>query len=133
MAYTEIRGIDLVISYGGVAVLGRRNASINIQAETIDAGHAGSFPAPRKLPSEYSWGAELSGVNKMDGAIDDGAFDDFETAMTTGNAIATVQFAKNGKLYSGEVLVTRLSYSGEYKGVMQYNVTFEGSGALTIA
>ncbi|MHB0934902.1 MAG: phage tail tube protein [Armatimonadota bacterium] len=127
---TEVPGKDLVLSYGGVAILGCRNFALRRSAQSIDAGHAGSFPAPRKLPGEYAWSIEQSGVLMMNGANSDAAIDALEAAMLAGTAVATITCSIRGKARSGDVIVTRLDEDGEYKGVATYAITLEGAEAL---
>jgi predicted secreted protein len=133
MAETEITGLNMICYHDGVAILGKRNVSLKITADTIDARHAGTFPHPNLLPGEYSWAIDVDGVNKMDGANDDTALDTLEVGMTTAALITDITFAKNGKVYSGNLAATSLTYQGEYKGVGQYSVSAQGAGQLSIA
>jgi len=107
-----------------------RSSSITINSETIDITNKDSSRARTLLADGGIKSFSITGS----GIFDDGAT--HQTVLTNFQAstFKNYQFlVPDYNTFTGAFQVTSMEYSGEYNDSAQYSLTFESSGAITIA
>ena len=120
-------GKEGIIKVGNETVAEVRSWSLAVAADTVDASHLGDDWKVHK-PTQKSWHGSLAcfwdaGDTKGQGSLGVG-----ETV--------TLQLYLEGDTpppFSGTVLVTGIDYAGAHSGLVEANITFQGTGALTQA
>ena len=111
----------------GVAVAGQKTGTISLSGDTVETTVKGTGAAKTYLGNFYSWTVTLSGVYDL---TDGGTLAGYLTAGTEVNISC---FVGETAEYTGTGIVTSISAAGDQSDVMTYDITIQGSGALTIA
>lgn len=136
MAMKTGRNVRFKVNTGTIGVPaftvmnGETNLSISCGAETIDVTHKGSAEIAAFLKSKMSWTVTASGrYDEGDSAIDR-LFDDWGTADYIGLFQAATW---NSKTYSGSIIYTAFNPDFNQGDACNFNLTGQGTGALTWA
>lgn len=111
----------------GVAVAGQKTGSISMSGDTVETTVKGDGAAKTYLGNQYSWTVTLSGVYDL---TDGGTLAGY---LTVGTLVNVSCFVGETEEYKGTGIVTSISAAGDQADVMTYDMTIQGTGALTIA
>ena len=122
------KGSEGTVHVGTDAVAEIRSYSIEESADTLETTSMGD-----------SARTHLASLTSFSGSIDvywDEA-DTAQTALTVGTSV-TIKFypegtASSSKYYSGEAIVTGVSRSASFDGLVESSISIQGSGVLTLA
>ena len=122
------KGSEGTVHVGTDAVAEIRSYSIEESADTLETTSMGD-----------SARTHLASLTSFSGSIDvywDEA-DTAQTALTVGTSV-TIKFypegtASSAKYYSGEAIVTGVSRSASFDGLVEASISVQGSGVLTLA
>ena len=124
-----IKGLDVLIKVGSQVVGGQRNASLEMSAETIDTTVKTTGGWASKIPGIKSWTSSCDGVY----FVDDAGLEAAQTAFMNGTPVQ-LEFSKGVEVvYSGQAVITSMSVEAGQEDVVSYTISFEGTGALTVA
>ena len=124
-----IKGLDVLIKVGSTVVGGQRNASLEMSAETIDTTVKSTGGWASKITGIKSWTSSCDGVY----FVDDAGLEAAQTAFMNGTSVQ-LDFSKGEDLvYSGQAVITSMSVEAGQEDVVSYTISFEGTGALTVA
>lgn len=131
------KGASLLIKVGNGAspevfttIAGLRDSSISINSETIDVTNKDSSRNRTLLADAGTKSFSISGS----GVFTDSASE--QTILTNFSASAFVNYqflVPDFNTFTGAFQVTAVEYSGTYNDSVQYTMSFESSGAITIA
>ena len=124
-----IKGLDVLIKVGSQVVGGQRNASLEMSAETIDTTVKTTGGWAAKIPGIKSWTSSCDGVY----FVDDAGLEAAQTAFMNGTAVSLEFSNSNGLSYSGQAVITSMSVEAGQEDIVSYTISFEGTGALTVA
>ena len=124
-----IKGLDVLIKVGSTVVGGQRNASLEMSAETIDTTVKSTGGWASKIPGIKSWTSSCDGVY----FVDDAGLEAAQTAFMNGTAVSLEFSNSNGLSYSGQAVITSMSVEAGQEDIVSYTISFEGTGALTVA
>ena len=121
------KGSEGTVHVGTDAVAEIRSYSIEESADTLETTSMGD-----------SARTHLASLTSFSGSIDvywDEA-DTAQTALTVGTSV-TIKFypegtASSAKYYSGEAIVTGVSRSASFDGLVEASISVQGTGALTL-
>jgi len=122
------KGSEGTVHVGTDAVAEIRSYSIEESADTLETTSMGD-----------SARTHLASLTSFSGSIDvywDEA-DTAQTALTVGTSV-TIKFypegtASSSKYYSGEAIVTGVSRSASFDGLVESSISIQGTGVLTLA
>ena len=124
-----IKGLDVLVKVGSQVVGGQRNASLEMSAETIDTTVKTTGGWASKIPGMKSWTSSCDGIY----FLDDVGLAAAQTAFMNGTEVK-LEFSKGEDLvYSGQAVITSMSVEAGQEDVVAYTISFEGTGALTVA
>ena len=126
---SAIKGLDVLIKVGSQVVGGQRNASLEMSAETIDTTVKTTGGWAAKIPGIKSWTSSCDGVY----FVDDAGLEAAQTAFMNGTAVSLEFSNSNGLSYSGQAVITSMSVEAGQEDIVSYTISFEGTGALTVA
>ena len=126
---SAIKGLDVLIKVGSQVVGGQRNASVEMSAETIDTTVKTTGGWASKIPGIKSWTSSCDGVY----FVDDAGLEAAQTAFMNGTAVSLEFSNSNGLSYSGQAVITSMSVEAGQEDIVSYTISFEGTGALTVA
>ena len=126
---SAIKGLDVLIKVGSQVVGGQRNASLEMSAETIDTTVKTTGGWASKIPGIKSWTSSCDGVY----FVDDAGLEAAQTAFMNGTAVSLEFSNSNGLSYSGQAVITSMSVEAGQEDIVSYTISFEGTGALTVA
>jgi TP901-1 family phage major tail protein len=111
-------------------VAGLRDTSISINSETIDVTNKDSARVRTLLADAGIKSFSISGSGVFtDGASEQSVLTAFSSATFSNFEFTIPSFNK----FTGSFQVTALEYSGTYNDAVQYSMSFESAGAVTIA
>ena len=126
---SAIKGLDVLIKVGTQVVGGQRNASLEMSAETIDTTVKTTGGWASKITGIKSWTSSCDGVY----FLDDAGLEAAQTAFMNGAAVQ-LEFSKGVELvYSGQAVITSMAVEAGQEDIVSYTISFEGTGALTVA
>jgi predicted secreted protein len=122
------KGSEGTVHVGTDAVAEIRSYSIEESADTLETTSMGD-----------SARTHLASLTSFSGSVDvywDEA-DTAQTALTVGTSV-TIKFypegtASSAKYYSGEAIVTGVSRSASFDGLVESSISIQGTGVLTLA
>ena len=124
-----IKGLDVLVKVGSQVVGGQRNASLEMSAETIDTTVKTTGGWASKIPGIKSWTSSCDGIY----FLDDAGLEAAQTAFMNGTSVQ-LDFSKGEDLvYSGQAVITSMSVEAGQEDIVSYTISFEGTGALTVA
>lgn len=128
---SAILGRNFIISLKSgndyVPIAGQKTGTISLSGDTVETTVKGTGAAKTYLGNLYSWTVTLSGVYDL---TDGGTLAQDLIAGTVVNFKCMVgETAK----YTGDGIITSVSAAGDQSDVMTYDMTIQGTGALTIA
>ena len=126
---SAIKGLDVLIKVGSQVVGGQRNASLEMSAETIDTTVKTTGGWAAKIPGIKSWTSSCDGVY----FVDDAGLEAAQTAFMNGTAVSLEFSNSNGLSYSGQAVITSMAVEAGQEDIVSYTISFEGTGALTVA
>ena len=126
---SAIKGLDVLIKVGSQVVGGQRNASVEMSAETIDTTVKTTGGWASKIPGIKSWTSSCDGVY----FVDDAGLEAAQTAFMNGTAVSLEFSNSNGLSYSGQAVITSMAVEAGQEDIVSYTISFEGTGALTVA
>lgn len=126
---SAIKGLDVLIKVGSQVVGGQRNASLEMSAETIDTTVKSTGGWAAKIPGLKSWTSSCDGIY----FLDDEGLAAAQTAFMNGTAVQLEFSNTDGLAYSGQAVITSMSVEAGQEDVVSYTISFEGTGALTVA
>ena len=122
------KGSEGTVHVGTDAVAEIRSYSIEETADTLETTSMGD--AAR---------THLASLTSFSGSLDVywDESDTAQTALTVGTSV-TIKFypegtASSAKYYSGEAIVTGVSRSAAFDGLVESSISIQGSGVLTLA
>lgn len=121
------KGVDLLVKIGTDAIAGQRNATLNMNGDTIDKTSKDSEGWKEFDPSYKSWTIDADGLL----VENDAAYDALITAFMAGNTISAEVLMPSGDKYSGTAIITSFPISGPYQDDVTYSLSLQGTGALT--
>lgn len=122
-----MKGVDVVVKIGTAILAAQRNATLNRSAETLDSTTKDSNGWKENEAGYREWSISTDGLL----VESDAAYTSLEDAYMAGEKV-TVEFTTgSGNRYHGEALITDFPIQAPYTDNVTYNVTFQGSGALT--
>jgi len=124
-------GKDGVVKFGGTAIGEVTSWSLDSTIETLESTAMGS-DYREKSPSYISW----SGSCEVFYDDADTAQDAIWTSVTSGAELALLLYprgASAGESMGGQVIVTGMSQTASFDGMITRSISFEGSGSLTFA
>ena len=124
-----IKGLDVLIKVGSQVVGGQRNASLEMSAETIDTTVKTTGGWAAKIPGIKSWTSSCDGIY----FLDDAGLEAAQTAFMNGTEVSLEFSNSSGLAYSGQAVITSMSVEAGQEDVVSYTISFEGTGALTVA
>ena len=124
-----IKGLDVLIKVGSTVVGGQRNASLEMSAETIDTTVKTTGGWASKITGIKSWTSSCDGVY----FVDDAGLEAAQTAFMNGTAVSLEFSNSNGLSYSGQAVITSMAVEAGQEDIVSYTISFEGTGALTVA
>ena len=126
---SAIKGLDVLIKVGSQVVGGQRNASVEMSAETIDTTVKTTGGWAAKIPGIKSWTSSCDGVY----FLDDAGLEAAQTAFMNGTAVSLEFSNSDGLSYSGQAVITSMAVEAGQEDIVSYTISFEGTGALTVA
>ena len=126
---SAIKGLDVLIKVGSQVVGGQRNASLEMSAETIDTTVKTTGGWAAKIPGIKSWTSSCDGVY----FVDDAGLEAAQTAFMNGTAVSLEFSNSSGLSYSGQAVITSMAVEAGQEDIVSYTISFEGTGALTVA
>jgi len=130
----QLPSVDLGTSYGTATIVGQvRSWSLEDAVETLDTtvmdGSASGFIFRNNVPSFKTWTLTVDFIyDRTDASTADDQF------KAGNNAVVAVypegNNTSNDVAISGTALITSLSRSASYDGLIECSVTFEGKSAL---
>ena len=124
-----IKGLDVLIKVGSTVVGGQRNASLEMSAETIDTTVKTTGGWAAKIPGIKSWTSSCDGVY----FVDDAGLEAAQAAFMNGTEVKLDFSNSSGLAYSGQAVITSMSVEAGQEDIVSYTISFEGTGALTVA
>lgn len=116
-------------------VVGQRNGTISITADVVDTTVKGSglgTPlAKTNMVNTYGWEVTLSGAYDMTDTHNVAGYLTAGTAVTVSCEIGA-DAASSSDILSGSGWVTSFSSNGDQGDLATYDITIQGTGALTI-
>jgi TP901-1 family phage major tail protein len=111
-------------------VAGLQDTSISINQETVDVTNKDSSRVRTLLAQGGVKSFSISGS----GIFQDSASEQSVLTAFDGASFTNFQFlVPDYNTFTGAFQVTTLDYSGTYNGAVQYSMSFESAGAITIA
>ena len=111
-------------------VAGLRDTSISIGAEMIDVTNKDSSRVRTLLAGAGTKSFTISGS----GVFTDGATEQSVLTAFSAATFSNFQFlVPDFNTFTGAFQITAIDYSGTYNDAVQYSMTFESAGAITIA
>ena len=126
---SAIKGLDVLIKVGSQVVGGQRNASVEMSAETIDTTVKTTGGWASKITGIKSWTSSCDGVY----FVDDAGLEAAQAAFMNGTAVSLEFSNSNGLTYSGQAVITSMSVEAGQEDIVSYTISFEGTGALSVA
>ena len=124
-----VRGLDVLIKVAGNVVGGQRNASLEMSAESIDVTSKSNYGWSDNITAVKSWSVALDGVL----FLDDTGLKALESAFLSGDYIELEFSNAQGEIaYSGEAIVTSISYEASKDDVVSYSISVQGNKELKI-
>lgn len=123
--------VSMIVSVDGTMIGGQQNATLNRSTNMIDTSSKGS-DFESVTPGLKNWSVDADGFV----IEDDAAFQTLEQAWLNGTAIQ-IEMKSEANVtqptsYSGEVYIESFPIESSYSETAKYNLTFKGSGALTM-
>ncbi len=111
-------------------VAGLRDTSISINSETIDVTNKDSARVRTLLANAGIKSFSISGS----GVFTDGASEQSVLTAFSATTFSNFQFlVPDYNTFTGSFQVTAVEYSGTYNDAVQYSMSFESAGTVTIA
>ena len=131
------KGASLVVKIGNggspetfTTVAGLQDTSISINQETVDVTNKDSS----RVRTLLAQGGVKSFTITGSGIFQDNATEQSVLTAVDGASFTNFQFlVPDYNTFTGAFQVTTLDYTGTYNGAVQYSMTFESAGAVTIA
>jgi TP901-1 family phage major tail protein len=131
------KGSALLVKIGNAAspevfttVAGLTDTSISINQETIDVTNKDSARVRTLLANSGIKSFAISGSGIFsDAASEQSVLTAFDAATYSNFQFIVPSF----NTFTGAFQITTLDYSGTYNGAVQYSMSFESAGAITIA
>jgi TP901-1 family phage major tail protein len=131
------KGASLVVKIGDgsspetfTTVAGLQDTSISINQETVDVTNKDSS----RVRTLLAQGGVKSFTITGSGIFQDNATEQSVLTAFDGASFTNYQFlVPDYNTFTGAFQVTTLDYTGTYNGAVQYSMTFESAGAVTIA
>jgi TP901-1 family phage major tail protein len=131
------KGASLVVKIGDgsspetfTTVAGLQDTSISINQETVDVTNKDSS----RVRTLLAQGGVKSFTITGSGIFQDNATEQSVLSAVDGASFTNFQFlVPDYNTFTGAFQVTTLDYTGTYNGAVQYSMTFESAGAVTIA
>jgi TP901-1 family phage major tail protein len=131
------KGASLVVKIGNggspetfTTVAGLQDTSISINQETVDVTNKDSS----RVRTLLAQGGVKSFTITGSGIFQDNATEQSVLTAFDGASFTNYQFlVPDYNTFTGAFQVTTLDYTGTYNGAVQYSMTFESAGAVTIA
>ena len=131
------KGASLVVKIGNggspetfTTVAGLQDTSISINQETVDVTNKDSS----RVRTLLAQGGVKSFTITGSGIFQDNATEQSVLTAFDGSSFTNYQFlVPDYNTFTGAFQVTTLDYTGTYNGAVQYSMTFESAGAVTIA
>lgn len=121
------KGVDAIISIGNTVLAGQKNVILNRQVRMINVTNEIEKNWAESLPATKSWTVNCGGMFIKNEA----AFTALENAFLNGTLL-TIELIGNGKTYTGSAYLSQFPLTASYNDTFTYNLTFIGSGELTI-
>lgn len=124
----NIRGLEVLIYIGGVAVGGQRGASLSMSADELDITDKNTVGYKKFLVGLKEWSISCDGLVVAGEAGYDALFNAFIEGT-----IVTVQFKKEDDSfgYEGEMVVSSMDFDAQYDDALTYSCELKGAGDLT--
>lgn len=125
----EVRGADVLLKIGGVAVAGQRDASLSMQGDKIDTTTKTNAGWKTSLQGLKEWSISLEAVNYYgEIAASQRAL---KKAFINAENIQVVLAFGEEEVYMGEASITSLNMSGPMADVSTASLTLDGASELT--
>lgn len=124
-------GKDGVVKLGGTAIGEVKNWSVDISVETLESTVMGS-DYREKSPSYISWSGSVDVYYDDADTVQDAVW----SSVTSGSELALLLYPRGesaGETLGGQVVVTGMTQSAAFDGMVERTISFEGSGAHTFA
>ena len=127
-------GTSLVLKRGGTIIGASTSCTVNYTLDNFETTNKDSAHSKSYLPAATGWTMDCEAFYTTD---EDPAPDDFMTDVQNRTQL-TVEFneaaATSGDYkYSGEAYLTSVSLNAPNEDAATYSLSFQGTGALTIA
>lgn len=123
------RGIDILLSIGGVEVGGQRNCDFSGDADLIDASHKSSGAFKRYLMGNRGGQIELDSVH----VENDAAQAALESAWINGTTVTASMAMPDARTISGSCYVQNLRITSPHTEVASYAMTLIFDNTITYA
>lgn len=127
-------GINMLIKKAGTAIAGVQTAKVSFGATTIDitSSDDAGFRKLLNATTGQQFTITASGVEKG------GVLASLWASPATSKYLTDVTFtipteSAAGDVFTGDVVMTAFAITGEYKGAVMFDVTFESAGTWTAA
>lgn len=123
-----VRGLDLIMKVGSVAIGGQKNAKVSMKSDVLDTSTKTSGDWKRNIAGAKEWSATCDGFYY----IDDTGYKAAVTAFL-GSTEVDIVLANEGNTvgFKGKALITGLDIDAPYDDAMSYSIELTGTGALT--
>lgn len=125
-----VKGVDFLIKIkkGAQYILvgGQQDGSLELGLNTIDVTDKEGNGWEEVIPGIKHWSASLDGVVKLTNE----GLKLAQDALFQGNLV-DVETSMGGAKYTGQALVTSLSYEGAHDDAATFSISLKGTGALT--
>lgn len=124
----EIRGADVLIKVGGVAVAGQRDCTLSMNGDEIDTTTKTNEGWKTFLQGLKDWSMDLDFVNYFGEPAESQKV--LKRAFLNGQTIQAVMTFGTEEVYSGEAAITSMNLSGQMSDVSTASLTIKGASAL---
>lgn len=122
-----LKGLEVLVSVGEVAVGAQRGASLNRSADVIDVSNKVSGGWRKSLTGLKEWSVDCDGLF----AYDDEGYKALEVAFNEGEEVDLKIGTADGSVnYSGKAVITDFPIDAPYDDSATYSVSFTGTGEL---
>ncbi len=124
----KIRGLEVLIYIGDVAVGGQRGASLSMSADELDVTDKNTTGYKKFLVGLKEWSISCDGLVCTDNAGYDALFDAF-----INGTLVHVQLRKEDSTfgYEGDMVVSSMDFDAQYDDALTYSCELKGAGDLT--
>ncbi len=130
MSSSAIRGISVSLSVGGDIVGEARENTLTVNVADLDVSSRDSDRWGEFLIGNVDWTISGSGLYLL---ADVARKVMMAQATAASPTLFTVILTIDSQTFTGSGVVTSMSVSAAYEGVVEYSYTIKGSGALTLS